>query len=167
MGKAYVKYCPGCETEKPIRDFGSDKRNKDGKQHRCRECVNAAARARRARDPEVARRKDTIRRRAFSNNNPTYAKDYARKIREEALAEYGGKCVCCGEENYCFLTFDHVGGWGAAHRRERPYNRNIALVLRQEGYPKDGTIRILCHNCNSSVAYYGFCPHGDMLRWDE
>ena len=31
-----------------------------------------------------------------------------RKVREECIAGYGGRCVCCGEINLAFLTIDLV-----------------------------------------------------------
>lgn len=35
------KHCGGCETVKPIDDFATNRRAKDGKQYHCRECLNA------------------------------------------------------------------------------------------------------------------------------
>jgi transcriptional regulator with XRE-family HTH domain len=81
--------------------------------------------------------------------------------RLEALLRYGGdppQCACCGETVVEFLAVDHVNGGGGKHRRAL-HGRvsSIYLWLRQEGYP-DG-FRVLCHNCNSAMGYYGYCPH--------
>lgn len=45
------KLCPGCKTDKPLSEFGADKRSTDGRRRTCKTCV-----ARRARDNRKARR---------------------------------------------------------------------------------------------------------------
>lgn len=58
-------------------------------------------------------------------------------------------CFCCGEDRFEFLAFDHEGGRGNAHRRElRIESKRIAIK-----------IRLACHNCNSAIGFYGYCPH--------
>lgn len=34
---------------------------------------------------------------------------------------------------------------------------NLPLVLKRNKFPKG--YRILCHNCNLSKSFYGYCPH--------
>lgn len=90
-------------------------------------------------------------------------RDKARKriaeIREEALAHYGGKCVCCSEEQKEFLTFDHIQGDGAEIRRLEGRGQQ-PRKLKAAGFP--GNVRVLCHNCNSAIGIYGMCPHGNL-----
>ena len=79
-------------------------------------------------------------------------------LRLEVLAHYGGKCACCGENKIEFLALDHINGGGAQHRKELglwglPYYRWV----RDNQYPD--IHRVLCHNCNSSMGSYGYCPH--------
>lgn len=86
-----------------------------------------------------------------------------RRLRLEALQHYGGEqpeCACCGEWHISFLCLDHVNGGGTQHRKQlRAEGLNIWEYLRREGYP-DG-FRVLCHNCNSAIGFYGSCPHED------
>lgn len=78
------------------------------------------------------------------------------EIKMAAMEAYGGKCVCCGESNQCFLTIDHANNDGAAHRKERAsdggqYEGNgfgIYRWLKKNKYPQDGRFQVLCYNCN-------------------
>ncbi len=82
-----------------------------------------------------------------------------RRIREQAIEQYGGKCACCGEHRYEFLAFDHINGDGGKHRREINIRSGARFCdwLRKNGWPS--TIRLLCHNCNCSHGFHGYCPH--------
>ena len=77
-------------------------------------------------------------------------------LRIEFINAYGGKCDCCGESYYEFLTLDHIYGGGGKHRKKIKYN--LLKVLKREGWPKD-KYRLLCWNCNSALGRYGYCPH--------
>ena len=71
------------------------------------------------------------------------------QIKLETLRLYGGQCVCCGETEPVFLTFDHIKGGGAQHRRDNPMARkNIGKWLKQHGAPED--FQILCFNCHKA-----------------
>ena len=100
-------------------------------------------RRRREESPEIVAR-----------NNALTRETNDRK-RRYAIAHYGNKCNCCGEERYEFLAFDHVNNDGAEHRRN--HKGSIVNWLHREGFPD--TIQVLCHNCNSAKGYYGVCPH--------
>lgn len=80
---------------------------------------------------------------------------FFRRVREEVLAHYGGKCACCGEDKYEFLAIDHINGGGSKHRAEVKYRMDYWLWKNHfpEGF------RILCHNCNMALGRYGYCPH--------
>jgi hypothetical protein len=82
-------------------------------------------------------------------------KNYYRQLRLDAIAHYGGKCMCCGETEEAFLSIDHINGGGNEHRKK--VHRHIGLWLKKNNYP-DG-FQILCHNCNQAKGYYGICPH--------
>ena len=86
----------------------------------------------------------------------SYAKEWARKIRREAIEHYGGKCVCCGESMYEFLALDHINGGGNKHRKEIK-NTNLGRWLKTNNYPKE--FQVLCHNCNMGKSRFGICPH--------
>lgn len=86
------------------------------------------------------------------------ARKYQRKIRSETIKAYGGICVCCGESEEAFLTFDHINDDGASHRRSLggPDGHAIVFWAKRNGYPN--ILQVLCYNCNMAKARGG-CPH--------
>ncbi|MDP2754662.1 MAG: hypothetical protein Q8P40_09775 [Nitrospirota bacterium] len=81
-----------------------------------------------------------------------------RRQRLEVIEHYGGKCKCCGEERIQFLGIDHINGGGTKHRDElKTKHKNISKYLIDNGFPEG--YQVLCHNCNLSYGFYGFCPH--------
>jgi hypothetical protein len=173
-----TKRCTKCGTEYPRTPeyFQRQKGPKDGLHSWCKPCKRADSRIRnkdyyvRNRDKLLAQTK------LYTNAHPeaqrqrhhkwyvhhkelSNARSAAnlRKIREETLAAYGGKCECCGEDHYEFLAIDHINGGGNKHRRAIGTSISMARWLRDSGYP-DG-FRILCHNCNMAIGFYGRCPH--------
>jgi hypothetical protein len=115
-----------------LNDLVADKKSKYGRMRRCKKCQNKLIR------------------------------DNHRQWRLEVLEYYGGKpptCFCCGESTYEFLSVDHINGGGNKHRQElMAGSRGTVRWLKREGFP-DG-YRVLCHNCNLSYGFYGYCPHG-------
>ena len=83
----------------------------------------------------------------FSKQRNAIAKSSkAWKYKLIALQAYGAACVCCGETEPAFLTFDHIGGGGEQHRKADPLARkNIALWLIKHSFPEG--FRLLCYNC--------------------
>ena len=83
----------------------------------------------------------------------------ALEMRKQTIQIYGGKCVCCGEDKYEFLAFDHKDGNGNAHRKTIKASSELPFLrwLKRNNYPN--MIRLLCHNCNQSRGFYGYCPH--------
>lgn len=82
-----------------------------------------------------------------------------KRLRQKVIAAYGGKCVCCGEKTYEFLTVDHKNNDGAKHRRELKVT-GVATMMRwivRNGFPD--TLQVLCWNCNAAKQYHGRCPH--------
>jgi hypothetical protein len=88
------------------------------------------------------------------------------KLRGEILRRYGGDppcCACCGESAPGFLALDHPDNDGAVHRKTVGYGR-VYWELRKLGFP-DG-YRVLCHNCNCAIGFYGACPHDNSAAGD-
>lgn len=85
-----------------------------------------------------------------------YDKQRRMNSRNIVIQYYGGKCACCNEQTIEFLAIDHIGG-GGCHHRKIIRNDNICAWIIRNNFP-DG-FRVLCHNCNSSYGYYGYCPH--------
>ena len=81
----------------------------------------------------------------------------ARKYRKLALDHYGGKCACCGESRFEFLSIDHINGGGTKHREEIGRGTAMYQWLRRSGWPSG--FRVLCHNCNQAIGFYKHCPH--------
>lgn len=124
--------CKTCGLAKPAnrQHFEAHAHGRDGLHPSCRDCVNARKRERIA------------------------------AVRKDILAHYSGgtlQCACCGEGTYEFLALDHIGGWGAKQRREVGRSHQIYSWIKRNDFP-DG-YRVLCHNCNSAIGYYGECPH--------
>ena len=97
-------------------------------------------------------------------NEPNYRKkasrhgrNFHRKSRLKVLEYYGSRCKCCGESRNEFLCVDHLNGGGSKHRKELRGKSSIFRYIIRNNYPKE--FRVLCHNCNQSLGYYGYCPH--------
>lgn len=80
-----------------------------------------------------------------------------KQARIDALNKYGGSCACCGETQFEFLAFEHRNNDGGKERASGLKDYSFILSLLASSIRDD--IEVLCHNCNSSKAYYGYCPH--------
>lgn len=85
------------------------------------------------------------------------AREWSQCLKAAAIEHYGKACACCGESIYEFLCIDHINGGGNKHRKMLGCSRNFFSWLRRNGYPEG--FRTLCHNCNQSLGYNGYCPH--------
>lgn len=105
-----------------------------------------------------------VRRKGFATNAITMIH---RNIRERigAFEHYGGlKCACCGEDEFSFLSLDHIDeGAGNKERIEFFGNRYKAghhfyRELRKRNYPAG--YQVLCMNCQVGRRdNAGVCPH--------
>lgn len=86
-----------------------------------------------------------------------YKDVYIEKVWQDAFRVYGNHCVCCGETERAFLTFDHIHGGGRKERAALKIRTSMVYALRKLGFPK--TLQILCWNCNAAKSYRGGCPH--------
>jgi len=102
----------------------------------------------------------------FNKDNPTKQAVYLQKNKKIVIEKYGGRCECCGEDCFQFLVIDHKNGDGGVERRKLFGHRNggsYAWYLKLKKEPRRTDLRVLCHNCNMSIAFYGACPHqGDF-----
>lgn len=101
--------------------------------------------------------------------------DFDRKLelKVETLDQYGGICAICGEAHLECLTIDHERNDGAEFRRKmaektggdyikrKRYYSGVKFYmwLKQNGFPKDLGLRVLCFNCNCSIGAYGYSPY--------
>jgi len=88
---------------------------------------------------------------SYRNRNCAYQKRLYKELKEDVFFQYGGKCVCCGEDNTAFLTIDHIHNDGNKHRHKNNRYSGVAIyrLLKKNNYPKDN-YQILCYNCNCS-----------------
>lgn len=83
-----------------------------------------------------------------------------RRLRLEALEQFGGACVCCGETQPQFLSLDHPNGDGGKHRADMRCSGSTFLrKLRAAGWPAEYAIVVRCWNCHFAKDWYGSCPH--------
>jgi hypothetical protein len=111
-------------------------------------------------DPEWRLKRRTSARRWYSlhkRERNASAHDWHQGLRAAAIAHYGNVCACCCESTYEFLCIDHINGGGNKQRKQLGCSRNFYSWLRKNSYPEG--FRTLCHNCNQSIGYNGYCPH--------
>ena len=85
---------------------------------------------------------------------------YHRKRRIQVISHYGGKCVCCGEDSFDFLALDHIKGGGEKHRNKVGGGSHMIAWIIKNDFPP--IFRVLCHNCNMAIGFYGRCPHEEQ-----
>lgn len=160
-----MKTCRSCQIQKSVEEFYKNRGS-------CKICVGERV----AIYNVVHAKQQAIRKHAYYKahqaraaklnrewclRNPTKNQEYKAKerikLRQEMLNAYGRKCVCCGEIYEAFLTLDHIGGGGKAHRATVG-NGLVYRDLRKRGWPKEG-FQILCMNCNWAIRFGGICPH--------
>ena len=135
------KYCPHCQQWFPLSDFPKNKTRVDGLGEYCKKCHSDVTLAiyHKGGDEEKLKRRTRM-----------------QATRNEVLTHYGGRCACCGEEIIEFLGIDHINGGGYQHRKQI-HGTSIYSWLKRNNYPEG--FRVLCHNCNMALGFYGYCPH--------
>ncbi len=143
MGLGILRRCPRCELWKVKTEaFHAASAGKTGGfQGWCKGCTRIHRLQRR----EAVNQADSLR---------------GKRLRFYLVQAYGGRCECCGEDRWPFLTVDHVFGGGTKARANGGPSGGYHMYafLRRQGYPR-GEYRLLCYNCNCSRGCYGRCPH--------
>ena len=177
-GLSLSKRCWDCKSILPIQMFSNDKTHKDGKSYRCKECGKKYIKnyikthkeywknwyKKNKKYIRKYRKKNRVHYLKYSKEWNTKHKEYtkgkAKNKRIQVINHYGGKCICCGENKTEFLAIDHIGKTGAEHRKK--IKISIYSYLIKNNYPEN--VRILCHNCNMSLGFYGYCPHNKYVN---
>jgi hypothetical protein len=92
--------------------------------------------------------------------NKKRLREYSVTLKTKVIEHYGGKCACCGEKEFYFLTVDHINNDGHLVRKEDKdmKGKKLYLWIIRNNYPVD--LQILCFNCNCGKnANGGVCPH--------
>lgn len=116
----------------------------------CRECKREVHDAWAAKNQDYLKKKSAQRR---------------MELRLKVLRHYGPDCACCSEARVEFLAIDHTDGGGTQHRLSLgARGRGISFYawLIKQGLPEG--YRVLCHNCNTALGLYGYCPHAQSTR---
>jgi hypothetical protein len=149
-----ARVCKRCGETKESAAFVFNRTARSGG-NICKPCRNKREVENRKVNPENYRRWW----RQWAENNRDRARQHSRKtdakLRADVLGAYGGRCECCGEQEKCFLTLDHINGGGTKHRKA--VHGKVYAQLRREGYPSG--YRVLCWNCNWAHRLTGSCPH--------
>lgn len=99
------------------------------------------------------------------DHNIKQCKEWRDKLRIDVLKHYSNgslKCSCCSESNVEFLALDHANGDGAEHRKCVGSGAAMYSWIRKHDYPEG--FQVLCHNCNQSIGFYGYCPHQLVIQ---
>ncbi len=82
--------------------------------------------------------------------------------REAFMKELGGRCVCCAETYKPVLSFDHINGDGAQHRRKYGKGSKVSRLplgeLRRAHKSGEHPLQVLCANCNVAKGTSDACP---------
>ncbi len=171
-----LKWCNRCEKDLALSAFWKNKHMADGLQAYCKKCVQRTNDAWAANHPSYKAEQIKAWRK---NNKERYRKtrkayrtvvEYPKlrskylDLRLEFIAAYGGKCECCGEPNYAFLTLEHKNRDGKQHRKETSGSSlKILTQLKEQGWPKTN-YALFCMNCNWGSRWTGVCPHNEVTR---
>lgn len=97
---AGTKWCPGCESIKPLDEFGANRSTEDGKQSRCKPCCVASVTASRHKDPTSHRRSSKAWRETnvdrHADNNARWKYGLEHGTYAQMFAAQNGKCAICG-----------------------------------------------------------------------
>ncbi len=172
-----VKICAKCNVEKSGDDFSRRADTASGLYSWCKECRRARWREYYAKgrnqkrrelwrnDPEYKDR-NRIATKKYRDSNKELLREKQKKavvaLRLSVINKYGGECKCCSETAKEFLVIDHIHGGGGIERRKLKGSHKLYRQLRDTDVQLD-KYRVLCHNCNASLAFYGYCPHHDKL----
>lgn len=148
------KTCKRCECTKSYDEFWFNGSAANGG-NVCKDCKRLRDAAHRDRNREAYRTNARRWRQENAEHARAERRRLDRELRAAIIAAYGPECRCCGEHREPFLTLDHIGGGGTAHRKA--VHGKVYAQLRREGFPPG--YRILCWNCNWAYRLAGACPH--------
>jgi len=180
-----TKECSKCKKELPIIEFYRGK-DRDGLRYKCKKCMeNDRKKYYKEHKEEIQeyqkeydklhKKERSIKRKKYYINNKIkilkqtkkyfrthkekmmlYLANYKLQRRKLILKHYGNKCICCSEKRIEFLAIDHINNDGSILKRKYKIGDFYNWIIKNN-FPKN--LQILCHNCNMSKGFYGYCPH--------
>jgi hypothetical protein len=160
-----MKTCTKCKIEKEISNFFKSSRNKSGCSSWCKGCaIKSGIPYRKANKNKIAQ-VEAARYIKDRERILLVGKKHTIALKQQIIKEYGGKCVCCGEVTYEFLTIDHINNDGAALKKNKTHGLGKAFYqwLKKNNFPKDN-YQLHCMNCNFAKGLYGECPHQKVRK---
>lgn len=161
-----VYICPRCKVTKPLHDFLI---RKNGKKSWCKQCYNEKSsiyyhdhtekcldkcnERYNNKKKEIMQQQKEYRHRNKEKVNIWY-REYNNRVKTKFFDLYGGKCECCGETEYGFLSLDHVNGQ-VGQKKDSAKSTWIKAI---KTFP-NREYRVLCMNCNFAIRYGRICPH--------
>lgn len=139
--KTYGDPCAMCKAPLTV-ETAKPRVGRPGLNSYCRACLNKRAKDRHWQNPDA-------RRAAIRTRNA--------ELKAQVIKAYGGMCECCGETAPEFLALDHRNGGGTQHRKTVLNPTAMRRLVIRERFPPQ--YRILCHNCNCALGWFGRCPH--------
>lgn len=159
-----LRVCPTCKIAKSeTAEFFRRCRSRScGFSGICKTCQDSKTEDYDRLHPEKKKIRSAKYKRRLRKNDPQRYREIVkrceRKIKTEMVEAYGGKCSCCGETEFDFLTLEHLNRDGKAHRDEVGQGIAIWRDLKRRGWPKEG-YTIYCWNCNMATSRGAICPH--------
>lgn len=99
------------------------------------------------------------------NQNKLWQKNARKRYRALVIQGYGGKCICCGEQELLFLEIHHPDGDGKVDRK-RTGGNSLTLYkwLVDNNFPPG--YELLCSNCHQGIhqSEDGICPHKKLMK---
>lgn len=71
---------------------------------------------------------------------------YRKKLKEEVISHYGGKCANCDCTDIRYLTIDHINGVSKKEPANQRAGYALYLRIRREHFPNG--FQVLCFYCN-------------------
>lgn len=117
--------------------------------HCCKECLKTS-------DRDYKRKNRKLRKKWSDGSR--------ERLLQDVVAHYRGKCHCCGEKDWRFLTLSHPNNDGKKQRMElggqNQAGNHFYRWLRKNNYPTNYEIVVECFNCNMArQRNNGVCPH--------
>ena len=153
-----MKKCITCKKQKPAENFHHNKREKDGRQRYCKECVSQYRRKNKKRIDEYHQKYKQKNKERIKEVNHQYkqkhreeANEYARQHRydrygmtqkeyNKIFEQQNGVCAICNQAE----TFGQ-------------YGKLIPLAV-DHNHETDKIRGLLCRNCNLGIGYFNDSP---------